>query len=188
MRAITDVDNFVDPVTTLEDGDPVTETSTDPTTQALANRTRNLKNRIDAIAAALNTFSANSHRKGYAGGVVELGPNSEVVLGSGALYTLTSLNNGAGGSSAIAAVAAAAGVSALYALTQDATAIGLLIQAEGVGAVIQTSGSGHGISIDTKTFASGRAIYAAVRCRLISAASAQGRARPMTLSSCNKTF
>ncbi len=53
MNNITDVDAFTDPVTVLEDGDAVDETSTLPTIQALANRTFYLLTKLGGAAAVV---------------------------------------------------------------------------------------------------------------------------------------
>lgn len=57
---ITDVDAFTDPVVAPDDTDPATGASVQQPVQALANRTRNLKNRLDdqdALAGDLATFT-----------------------------------------------------------------------------------------------------------------------------------
>lgn len=48
-QPITDVDAFTDPVSVPEDGDDRNAASVETSFQALANRTRNLKNRLDGL-------------------------------------------------------------------------------------------------------------------------------------------
>jgi hypothetical protein len=66
---ITDVDNFDDPVNAVSDGDAGNFASFVIPTQSLSNRTRNLKNRIDALVAS----------KGDAGGIATLDGSSRLV-------------------------------------------------------------------------------------------------------------
>lgn len=59
MRNITPVDAFTTPVTTLENGDPVDESSTDPTSQALTDRTYFLQQRLNLVTDGSGTMTAN---------------------------------------------------------------------------------------------------------------------------------
>lgn len=51
MNSLTDVDNFDAPVTCIADGDVMNSANFTPPAQALSNRTRNLKNRVDGLRA-----------------------------------------------------------------------------------------------------------------------------------------
>ncbi len=84
MRNITAVDTFTDPVTVLEDGDPVVAASSEPTAQALTNRTEHLKNLVDAIgerdtADGFVGLDANRHAVIAAAG----GSNVTALTGTG---------------------------------------------------------------------------------------------------------
>ena len=64
---LTDVDTFTSAVTVPDGGDPRTAASVELPFQSVANRTRNLKNRIDAFANGLSV----------PGGDIRVGPNHD---------------------------------------------------------------------------------------------------------------
>lgn len=148
MRNITAVNAFTDPVTTLEDGDPVVELSTDPTSQALTNRTHNLNLRTTAVEAALHTYSAASHRKGVASGILGLGTNGEAIIGpttvADALTVSCSADFGVGLRSTVSGGTAYA----VYGLASNAGGVGVFAQAPNATGVALMVDSTSGKAID----------------------------------------
>jgi len=56
---LTDIDTFTSAVTVPDGGDPRTAASVELPFQAVANRTRNVKNRLDALASGLNVTAGD---------------------------------------------------------------------------------------------------------------------------------
>lgn len=108
MRNITPVNAFTDPVTTLEDGDPVSASSSDSTEQALTNRTHNLNQRLIPIEAKV----AADYLKNVAGGLIGLDSNTHAVITAtgGGATAFTGTGNGAGAGLAGIGGATGAGV------------------------------------------------------------------------------
>lgn len=81
---LTDVDTFTDPVSVPAAGDNRTSASVETPFQALANRTRNLKNRADGIDAANHTWSGTNSHGGTATftATVRLAPGVEITYPS----------------------------------------------------------------------------------------------------------
>lgn len=82
-RTIVEVDEFTTDVTVPEDGDPRNVASIDPAWQALSNRTRNSKNRLDSLLGGEQSFSTGTNMDQLAPDpgvrMIRFGPSSDGV-------------------------------------------------------------------------------------------------------------
>lgn len=94
---ITDVDVFTDPVQAPADGDSANGVTFQLTPQHLANRTRNLKNRLDGLPAANNTWAGTNTFNGLVkltSGYIDnsLGVDGEMLYVDGTTGTPTAVS------------------------------------------------------------------------------------------------
>lgn len=155
MRNIIPVDEFTDPVTVLEDGDPVVAGSSEPTAQALTNRTVNLQTQLTTLDANLSADIAALDAI-----AVKVDGNNTAAIAAGvaasrAALTLTG-NNGFQGLDATGQGAAAGvkgtggatgpGVQGVGGATSGAGVTGTGTAGNAAGVVGSGQGSGAGVT------------------------------------------
>lgn len=137
MRNITPVDTFTAPVSVLEDTDPVSESSTQPTIQALTNRTENCNTRLVALGT-----------KDTASGVVGLDSNKHATItaSGGNQPALSATGNGTGAGVAASGGATGNGITAQGGVTSGAGVVGTGTASGSVGVSGTGVGAGSGVT------------------------------------------